>query len=587
MKLSKVVISGFRSITQAQTLLVDERTTVLIGANDHGKTNVLEAIRCLNDDSPIQEEDKNWDLPEEAHPRIEWHFTFDKEEERRIDEHIGRSRAGDAVPEEEQTWYGGEGERQIVYAREGAGQPVTVMTASFKYPANAADAILALRPRVELFAPPTTNIPDSTNQAELAEDLVMQGIFRLAGIWDERDKIFTRNAVTSKRLDEASKHLTEALRDKWNQGKSLTWQLKHAADRIEIEINDPSISSRYSRPSQRSSGFRTYFLLSMITSAKTASHPDTPFIFLFDEPGTYLHPHAQIDLQRSFEKIAEQAQIVYTTHSLFLINKNHPGRNKVVNKTADGTLIDQKPFRRNWKSVRDSLGILFSNNFLIAEKTLLVEGPSDIVYILGAINQLKAGGQVDIDLNDLSIVDAGTSENYIAMCKLMLSEGRTVVALVDGDKSGNQLQEKLRKACDKELGDKTLSMLPLPAGTSVEDLFVDIEILRKATRGGAEELVAQGIRTLANPTMDWDGELARITRSSTATLGYVFDRVTEEWFDPKEKISKLSASLMYEDLAKGNTVNLDPQAKQWVNKIQKQLGIRGEAAFEKGVYETV
>ena len=199
----------------------------------------------------------------------------------------------------------------------------------------------------------------------------------------------------------------------------------------------------------------------MIILARTQNNKGK-FIYLFDEPGTYLHPHAQLDLQRSFEIISDDAQLVYTTHSLFLINKNYPNRNKVISKTDEGTKIDQKPFLKNWKAVRDSLGILLSNNFLIAEKTLLTEGPSDVIYILSAIKQLKSLDKIDIDLNDLSIVDAGSPDNYIAMAKLMLSEGRDIVALVDGDKYGEDTEGKLKKVCEKELKDKKLQIYKLP-----------------------------------------------------------------------------------------------------------------------------
>ena len=44
MKLQKIKIFGFKSIKEEITLLVDEKTTVLIGANDHGKSNILESI---------------------------------------------------------------------------------------------------------------------------------------------------------------------------------------------------------------------------------------------------------------------------------------------------------------------------------------------------------------------------------------------------------------------------------------------------------------------------------------------------------------------------------------------------------------
>ena len=61
MKLRRLTLTSYRSVKKEEVLLTDEKVTILIGANDHGKSNLLSAIQCLNDDQAITEEDKNWD----------------------------------------------------------------------------------------------------------------------------------------------------------------------------------------------------------------------------------------------------------------------------------------------------------------------------------------------------------------------------------------------------------------------------------------------------------------------------------------------------------------------------------------------
>ncbi len=321
----------------------------------------------------------------------------------------------------------------------------------------------------------------------------------------------------------------------------------------------------------------------MITYARTENNIADSYIYLFDEPGTYLHPHAQLDLQRTFESISNRTQIIYTTHSLFLINKNYPGRNRVVSKSKNGTQIDQKPFVKNWKAVRDSLGIILSNNFLIAEKTLLVEGPSDVIYILQAIKKLKKIREVDIDLNDLSIVDAGSSENYLAMAKIMANEGREIIALMDGDKKGEEIEKQLTKVCEKEIKDKKLHFLKLPQYKSIEDLFTDVSIMQKTIEDLSLDLISLGIRKL-QPNLDLKAEIKKIVPTKNQTFGKIIEEKTTKMFDPGDKLSKLSIALKYEEnITESST--LSEEAKNYIGKIKAELSLKNEENSDKLIFE--
>ena len=604
MKLDNLNVSGFRSIKDCLSVIIDERMTILIGANDHGKSNILSAVRCLNDEIDISQEDRNWDAPDDLVVNIEWSFILNGEELEKLKEYETENKdidnatlnhvdgsvdeledsKGDVEDKAGRDFFEVNNENKIIFYRSEFSGGVKVKSVPFNILVQYEQDILKMRPRVELFEAPMNNVVDKITLEDLQkpEFEFMQGVFRLAGVWDERNELFQYNPQNSKRLDEASVKLTNILNKKWNQGKNLIWKLKHTGtngNEITIEIQDPSISRRYSRPSLRSSGFKTYFLLSMITLARVENMPADSYLFLFDEPGTYLHPHAQLDLQRSFETITDSTQIIYTTHSIFLINKNHPNRNRVVSKCDDGTRIDQKPFIKNWKAVRESLGILLSNNFLIAEKTLLTEGPSDLIYIIGAIKQLKDSGDIDLDLNDLSIVDAGSSENYLSMCKLMLSEGRSVVALLDGDAAGKNIRVQLERVCAAEIKNNELQIVLLPDGLSIEDVMVDMSALVNSIEEAYRYLVDGGLR-IAKSGVDITSELAKIKRLKNITLGQTIDSVTKTWFEPEDKISKLSIALIYEDI---KDKGINKLALSHINEISDLLDLRGEKSVESGV----
>lgn len=79
MRLRKLVMTGYRSVKQQESLVTDDRITILIGANDHGKSNLLAAIQCLNDDRSITADDKNWDSTDSSTVEIKWHFSVTDE----------------------------------------------------------------------------------------------------------------------------------------------------------------------------------------------------------------------------------------------------------------------------------------------------------------------------------------------------------------------------------------------------------------------------------------------------------------------------------------------------------------------------
>ena len=78
------------------------------------------------------------------------------------------------------------------------------------------------------------------------------------------------------------------------------------------------------------------------------SDPSNSYIFLFDEPGIYLHPTSQYDLLQILDTIGRTNQVVYSTHSLFMLNKTFPSRHRLVVKSPQGTKLHGKPSNGRW-----------------------------------------------------------------------------------------------------------------------------------------------------------------------------------------------------------------------------------------------
>jgi recombinational DNA repair ATPase RecF len=86
MVLQKLIIEDFLSIRGKIEVDFDSRVTILLGANDHGKSNILRALSCLNNDQVITEEDRNWDAAD-GQPSLTFKFQL-RESEREDLQHV-------------------------------------------------------------------------------------------------------------------------------------------------------------------------------------------------------------------------------------------------------------------------------------------------------------------------------------------------------------------------------------------------------------------------------------------------------------------------------------------------------------------
>src|SRR5205823_5030886 len=90
MQLVEVTVEGYRTFKSEVSLHIDSRITVLLGANDHGKSNLLAAISHSNDDKAFTSDDLNWDLASKRSdfPKISWLYDLtlaDRQELSKLD----------------------------------------------------------------------------------------------------------------------------------------------------------------------------------------------------------------------------------------------------------------------------------------------------------------------------------------------------------------------------------------------------------------------------------------------------------------------------------------------------------------------
>lgn len=182
-------------------------------------------------------------------------------------------------------------------------------------------------------------------------------------------------------------------------------------------------------------------------------------ILLMDEPDAYLSSQGQQDLLRIFEAFAyprtpdkPPVQVVYVTHSPFLIDKNHGERIRALQKGdgEEGTRVVANAAHNHYEPLRSAFGAFVAETTFIGNCNLMMEGQADQMLLAGIsslMRRLDSAGE-SLDLNTLSLVPAGSAEHIPYM--VYLARGRdvdtpAVVVLLDGDDEADGIAEELRK----------------------------------------------------------------------------------------------------------------------------------------------
>jgi predicted ATPase len=211
--------------------------------------------------------------------------------------------------------------------------------------------------------------------------------------------------------------------------------------------------------SERSNGLRFFLSYHVQLLAHRAPTTGQPEILLMDEPDAYLSSQGQQDLLRILEEFAlpedrsRHDQVVYVTHSPFLINRNAAERIRVLDKgvTDEGTRVVKDVARNHYEPLRSSLGSFVAETSFIGGSNLFVEGLADQVLLAGISSHLQAQGVAKmetLDLNTVTIVPAGSASSVPYL--VYLARGRDVirppcVALLDSDGSGDEAAKVLTR----------------------------------------------------------------------------------------------------------------------------------------------
>ncbi len=124
-------------------------------------------------------------------------------------------------------------------------------------------------------------------------------------------------------------------------------------------------------------------------------------ILLLDEPGLSLHATAQDDLLALIEDRLAHHQVIYTTHSPFLVDLQRLRRTRTVTDVDDaGTRVSADLSTADPETafpLQAALGFELAGSLFVEPHTVLVEGPSDLIYLDLLDAALAHAGRTTLD----------------------------------------------------------------------------------------------------------------------------------------------------------------------------------------------
>ena len=200
----------------------------------------------------------------------------------------------------------------------------------------------------------------------------------------------------------------------------------------------------------RSKGFNWFFSF-LVWFKKIQEDKNSQYVILLDEPGLNLHASAQSDFLDFIEDLSKNYQIVYTTHSPFMIPNDKLHRVRTVYETNEkGTIVSESIQEKDPKTLfplQAALGYDIAQNLYISKKNLLVEGVSDLIYLQAISSLLEQMGKVFLN-SEITIVPVGGMEKVATFISLLRGNNLNIVCLLDSfqdQKSKSNLEKMIKE----------------------------------------------------------------------------------------------------------------------------------------------
>ena len=327
-----------------------------------------------------------------------------------------------------------------------------------------------------------------------SSDRPLLGLIKLARL-DPSELLNSNNTTALKnKLENASNQLTNKIMKYWSQNQHIQMRF----DIREAKSEDPegmqsgvniwgdiydTVHLSSTPLGSRSRGFVWFF--SFLAWYEYVKKDNPNIILLLDEPGLSLHGKAQGDLLHYFdEELVKQHQLIYSTHSPFMIDPKHFKSVRIVQdrgidtrkqlpRDQDGTKVLTDAFNATNDSLfplQGALGYEIQQTLFIGPNSLVVEGPSDLLFLTSMSDGLEREGRTGLSKKWVITPVGGSGKVSTFVSLLSTQKGMKVATLLDQE-SDQQYENLYKKKLLNRKNIFTYADFLEKSTADIEDLF--------------------------------------------------------------------------------------------------------------------
>lgn len=498
MKITKIKIENFKSIKEIEFDVKkygNSYTTMLVGINESGKSNVLEAMSYLA--TPEDEFDYNTihcQKDEATDPIDLWFFLEFEKKQTYLDEVRSGVENGDLLDFEIENLV------KNVYLQSGdtsfsddfsfdvkklskglfvkeiqkvvtntKGQTITVKSITLSktndeeesfeeltsesfeeyFSGKIKDTARKYEPIVSYWSPSeeylVSEVDLNTFKDDVNSNIPLKHIFYIAG-FDDPEKVeseinkISNISLRRKLAGTLGKKATEYVKNIWKHDIIVDIEIAESGSCV-VSIRDGGKDNEfnYHKMTARSEGFKQFMSLILSLSIETKTSKRVNNLILIDEPEAHLHPSGIRDLRNELLSIGENNYLFVSTHSPFLVDRVNKERNVIIKKNKSASTqkieIDQNTDIIDDEVLREAFGIEVYKD-LLNPHSILVEGSSDKKIIQKAL--------ITKDLKGYGITN-GHGSNIDTLASKLNDSNLSLLVILDDDSDGKEYKEKILK----------------------------------------------------------------------------------------------------------------------------------------------